>query len=330
MLAPETLGALLGVHVQRVTRQPFEVAHRSANALYEILCDTDAGGSRLILKEFQPQRDWVMRLTHDKLTREAMLFVHGVYARMPAQIIVPIIAVARHGDTWATLLHDISSELLPADRVLLPDDSRLLLKHLAALHAYFWNDRNLENAALGLSSLEDFVTILSPAKVNKEIKAGRAHPVLEMAARGWIRFEQTAPQDVVKIVAGWQENPTLLLEALQRMPQTLLHADFKLGNLGISAARETVALDWQDATRGAGVLDLGYFVALNARWFPFGKPEALEIYRHAMQTHGHPISTREIELGLIAGGALRLMWLMTLNDNRDLDWWYDLILRNAP
>src|SRR5258705_8777956 len=102
MLAPKALSALLGVQVNSVTRQSFEVAHRSANALYEILLETDAGRSRLILKEFQPQRDWVMRLTHDALTREAMLFVHGIYARMPSQIVVPMIAVARHGETWAT------------------------------------------------------------------------------------------------------------------------------------------------------------------------------------------------------------------------------------
>lgn len=329
MLAPEVLSALLSVRVRAVTRQPLEVAHRSANAHYEILLETDAGRSRLILKEFQPQRDWVMRLTHDTFTREAMLFVHGIYAQMPAQIIVPMIAVARHGGTWATLLHDISSELLPSDRMLLPDDARFLLENLAALHAHFWNDRNLENNALGLSSLEDFVTILSPARVKEEIRAGRDHPVLEMAVRGWVRFEQTAPKDVVKVVGALQEKPTLMLDILEKMPPTLLHGDFKLGNLGIYATGETIALDWQDATRGAGVLDLGYFVTLNAQWLPFGKTEALEIYRQAMQAYGHSISMGDIELGLIVGGALRLMWLMILNDNRDLAWWYDLICRNA-
>lgn len=330
MLAPEALSALLLVDVRAVTRQPFDVDHRSANQLYEIRVETDMGPLRLILKEFQPQRDWVMRLTHDTLTREAMLFVHGIYARMPDQIIVPMIAVARHGETWATLLHDVSPELLPTDQVLPMAEARLLLEHLSALHAHFADDRTLENPALGLSSLEDFLMILSPARVKQEIAAGRTHRVLEMAARGWERFERDAPKDVARVVRGWQENPASLLQELERLPQTLLHADFKLGNLGIAGGDTTVALDWQDATRGAGVLDLGYFVTLDARRLPFEKQTALDIYRDALARQGYEVSRRELELGLIAGGALRLLWLVTLTSENELIWWYDLIRRNAP
>lgn len=355
MLAPDALSQLLGVHVHSVTQQPYEVAHRSANELQQVWIETDAGRSRLILKQFQPTRDWVMRLTHDTLTREAMLFVHGIYVRMPGEIVVPVIAAARTGTTWATLMYDVSPELLPLNQMLESDAARVLIQHLAALHAHFSNDPALENPALGLSSLQDFLTILSPRRVQDELDAGRTHPVLEMAARGWEHFDAAAPEDVRCIIHDLQNEPAPLLQVLKTLPQTLVHADYKIPNLGValpsptsSSPREippalqrrneltshrppriddgarTIVLDWQDATRGAGVMDLGYFLALNARWLPFGHAEAIEIYTTALTARGHTVSPREIQIGLLAGGALRLLWLMVLNQQNDLNWWYDL------
>lgn len=355
MLAPEALAQLLGVRVHSVTRQPYKVAHRSANELRQIWIGTDAGRLRLIMKQFQPARDWVMRLTHDSLTREAMLFVHGIYARMPNEIVVPVIAAARTGETWATLMYDVSSELLPLNQMLDADTARVLIQHLAVLQGHFSNDPELENPALGLSSLQDFLTILSLGRVQNELDSGRAHPVLEMAVRGWNQFYATAPDDVRRIIQDLQNDPAPLLKELCALPQTLVHADYKIPNLGVAlpspsyhsatiepaasqrkgvlaslrpptigSGAKTIVLDWQDATRGAGVLDLGYFLALNARWLPFGHADAIELYTAALAAHGHLVSPREIQIGLLAGGALRLLWLMVLNQQNDLNWWYDL------
>lgn len=335
MLAHDALSHLLNARVHLVKRQLFSVAHRSANELYEIWVQSDAKLTRLILKRFHPTRDWVMRLTHDTLTREAMLYTNRIYARMPREIQVPVIAAARDGDSWATLMYDVSTELFPANRTLTLHNARRLLDHLAALHAQFWNDASLQNRSLGLSTLEDFLTILSPARVQAEIDTGHSHPVLEMAARGWKDFHASAPRDVQGIIRVFQENPASLLSELQQLPQTLVHGDYKLDNLGIADANDspnpieshTIVLDWQDATRGVGAMDLGYFLALNARWLPFSKEDAMEIYRKSSAARGNPISTREVEIGLLAGGALRLLWLMILNQQNDLDWWYDLVRR---
>ncbi len=355
MLEPEALSELLDARAHSVKRETLNVAHLSGNELQEILIETDAGQTRLVLKEFQPARDWVMRLTHDTLTREAMLFAHGIYARMPQEIFVPVMAIARTSppspptplsqgegrEVWATLMRDVSADLLPTNEPLSQHDAQLLLEHLAALHAQFTNDATIQNSALGLSSLYDFLTILSPARVQDEIDAGRAHPILEMAARGWQEFFASAPNAVQKTVRALQENPVTLMNELERMPQTLIHGDFKLGNLGIARSSpspptplpqsgrgaQTILLDWQDATRGAGVLDLGYFLALNARWLPFSKEDAIEMYQSALNTRGSFVSTREIEIGLLAGGALRLLWLMVMNTQNELEWWYDLVRR---
>lgn len=329
MLAPDALRDLTGLSVTGVERLPFIVAHRSANELHQIWLETDAGGRRLILKVFQPRRDWVMRLTHDTLTREAMLYVHGVYTQMPPEIVVPVIAAARHDDTWANLMLDVSADLLPLNTMQSQMNARRLVKHLAAIHARFWNSPALQNPALGLSSLEDFLTVLAPARVQAEINAGNAHPVMDMAARGWQKFAASAPTDVVGIIQGFQNHPGWMLAELERHPKTLVHGDYKLPNLGLDRSGRAIVLDWQDATSGPGMLDLGYFLALNAGWLPFDLSGLVEMYAGALSAQGHAVSAREIDLGLVAGGALRLLWLMWLNDQNDLEWWYDLIRRVA-
>lgn len=329
MLALESLRSLTGLEIKAVERDPYVVAHRSANELFQIRLETNAGTIRLILKEFQPQRDWVMRLTHDVLTREAMLYVHGLYARMPPEIVTPVIAAARHGDTWANLMLDVSSDLLPLNVVTSSEDARLLITHLAALHAHFWDDPELQNPALGLSSLEDFLTVLAPARVQAEIQAGRAHPVMELAARGWSMFETSAPSDVVETIHSFQKHPERLRDKLVHLPKTLVHGDYKLPNLGLDRRQRAIVLDWQDATAGFGALDLGYFLALNARWLPFDLPVLVDIYVAALGAHGYTVSSHSVDLALVAGGALRLLWLMSLDDHNNSEWWYDLIRRVA-
>lgn len=334
MLSPRGLGELLGRSIDRLERHPFQVAHLSGNRLEKIIAWGDGAQTSLVLKRFDISQDWVMRLTHDDLVREVALYRHGVYAQLPQGIFVPVIGAARDDDTWASLMLDVSDALPPAAATIVSEeDAKAWLGHLAVLHSSFWNDAVLQNPGLGLSSLEDFLTILAPARVQHEIEAGRANPVLNMAARGWAQFATDAPDEVLKIVQSLQENPTPLLDELAALPQTLVHGDYKLANLGIYRSGKdarSVVLDWQDAARGAGVLDLGYFLALNAARFPFSKAQAIETYRTALQTYGHNVSSREMQLGLLAGGAMRLLWLMVANKQNDLEWWYDLVRQFNP
>jgi hypothetical protein len=329
MLQPGTLSTLLGIRVSSVTTNLWEVQHLSGNELYEVWLQGVIGESRFILKKFYPERDWVMRLTHDSQTREVALFLHGIFDRIADDVSSPIIAVAENDGTWASLMYDVSLELLPSNQVLDADDARRLIENLARMHACFWDDATLENAALGLSSLQDFLTILSPARVRHELEAGHSHPILESASRGWQQFDEQAPADVRRIIHSLQENNSALRDKLNQLPRTLVHGDYKLGNLGIDRAEQplTIVLDWQDATRSAGVLDLGYFLALNTRWLPFSKEDAIQTYVESLAGQGCLVSQEDIEIGLVAGGALRLLWLMVRNGQEDLIWWYDLIRR---
>ncbi len=225
-------------------------------------------------------------------------------------------------------MHDISAELVLLNVVLPEDVAVTLIEHLAALHAHFWNEAALDDATLGLSSLRDFVTILSPARVQHELDLGQTQPVMQLAARGWQQFAVTAPPVVCEIIGALQQDPAPLLAYLSQMPQTLVHGDYKTANLGISRVEipSTYVLDWQDAARGPGVLDLGYLLVLNSRWLPFSQERAIEIYTDALQARGCKVSRQDIEIGILAGGALRLLWLM-VNSGQDLNWLYESIRR---
>jgi hypothetical protein len=351
MTSAAGLSLLCGRPVAVVERRPLEAAHYSGNTLERITARLHGAERWFVLKRFSIERDWIMRLTHDRAVREVALFRHGVYARLPATCYVPIVAAARDGSTWASLMTDVSPGLAPAgDEPLTLDELRRYLAHLAALHARFLDDDSLGDPALGLSSLRDFMLILAPTTVQTECAEGRSHPVLEAAARGWSRCAEIAPHGVMQIVQKLERDPGPLLALIERMPHTLLHGDFKAANLGAwpppsldrCGTPRTIMLDWQDATFGAPLLDLGYFLAISALRLPVTKEAAIDLYREALVGCGYsypqPTWERDRDLGLLAGGALRLLWQKALGTQasdpifrqrqaEEARWWCDLTLR---
>lgn len=353
MLGAAGLAPLIGGAVTSIKRAPLEVAHFSGNTLERVIVGVAGAERRLVLKRFAIERDWVMRLTHDHAVREVALYRHGVYARLPKTCYVPIVAVARDGASWASLMADVAAGL-PADDWLRLDDLRRYLRALAAVHARFMDDESLHDPALGLSSLRDFVQILAAPTVQAECAEGRSHPVLEAARRGWQIFAEVAPPEAVQIVTELASAPEPLLALLDSMPHTLLHGDFKAPNLGVwppeprqqtadsAQAARTIILDWQDATRGPALLDLGYFLAISGPRLPVTKAEAIDIYRAALTAQGYSFSDqaweRALELGLLAGGALRLLWQKALGTQspdpairevqaEELRWWCNVAIR---
>lgn len=352
MLRPAGLATIVGGTVDRVDRRSLDAPHFSGNTLERITAFGSGAVTRFVLKRFVLERDWIMRLTHDSAVREVALFRAGVYERMPDDCVVPVVAAARDGESWASLMVDVSPWLAPIDRAPLTlDDLSRYLTHLAAVHAHFLNDQSLLDPALGLSSLHDFVTILSPSVVAQEIAENRTHPVLAAAAHGWTIFATVASPEAVRIVQQIQADPRPLLRALAYDSFTLVHGDYKLANLGVippahaaSATPCTIMLDWQDATFGPQLLDLGYFLALSSLRLPVSKEAALGLYRAALESYGcrYPSAAweRACDLGLVAGGALRVGWQLaaatqsadaasSLPAQEELRWWCDRIVRAA-
>lgn len=354
MVSPHSLSRLLGGFVDDVERRPLEVEHLSGNRLERLDLQHNGRIASLVLKHFSLEHDWVMRLTHDKAVREVALFRLGVYKRLPLSCYVPIIAAARNDDMWTSLMVDVSDGLVPSETAVISlPDLELYLAHLAAVHARFLGERSLLQPDLGLSSLRDFALILSPGAVQQELAQGRSHPALTAAADGWVVFGETAPPAAVQALVRLQTNVRPLLEQLSSLPHTLVHGDYKLGNLGVlspdNAAREstppqrrTIMLDWQDATCGPPLLDVGYLLMIDAARLPVGKEEVVAIYHEALaaagRTYAHHEWEREVEIGLLAGGAMRVLWQTALRTRStdpvlrsqaraDLEWWSELVIR---
>src|SRR5512143_2112133 len=192
LLSREMLSAVTGQPVEAVECAPLAAPHFSGNTLESVRAITPEREIRFVLKRFSYERDWIMRLTQDYEVREVALFRGNVYQRVPDLAIVPVVAAARDGKSWASLMVDVSDSLLPSNKPLELAQLKRCLDHLAAIHARFMEDESLLHPSLGLSSLRDFILIFSPTIIKREVDQGRTHPVLEWSLRGWKIFDAVA------------------------------------------------------------------------------------------------------------------------------------------
>ena len=63
------------------------------------------------------------------------------------------------------------------------------------------------------------------------------------------------------------------MTALEATPQTFVHSNWKLDNLGTDDAGRTVLLDWEQPGRGAALSDLAWYLAINCRRLPQQKED---------------------------------------------------------
>ena len=76
------------------------------------------------------------------------------------------------------------------------------------------------------------------------------------------------------------------MEALAATPQTFVHSNCKLDNLGTDAHGRTVLLDWEQPGRGAALSDLAWYLAINCRRPPQSKEASISSYRDALEAAG--------------------------------------------
>jgi aminoglycoside phosphotransferase (APT) family kinase protein len=158
-----------------------------------------------------------------------------------------------------------------------------------------------------------------------ERERGWPDPVPRLADEGWRRFAERAPAGVRDLVDELRRAPWLLAEAVQDTPSTLLHGDWKLGNLGTRPDGRTILLDW--AYPGAGPVghDLAWYLALNRARLPESKEATITRFRAALEAHG--VDTGgwwDRQLGLCLLGALvQFGWEKALGPDDELAWWVD-------
>src|SRR6266404_285671 len=178
----------------------------------------------------------------------------GLLARLPACLNQPIVGVALSGGDGsvpsggcALLMRDVSRWLVPVtDEPISLDQHLRFLRHMAALHAAFWAcGSECEVVPVMHRYLE-----LSPWLAQAEAAVGSAHLVPRLVGEGWPRLAEVAPA-AAAVVTPLARDPGPLVEALEGTPQTFVHSNWKLDNLGTDADGRTVVLDWEQPGRGA-------------------------------------------------------------------------------
>ena len=167
----------------------------------------------------------------------------------------------------------------------------------------------------------DYV-ILTPMTVALEAAGGRTDPVPQAAGRGWHMMSVRHPKQS-EILVDLARDPSPLIVALDVGPATLLHGDWKLGNLG-SAAGQTILLDWDRCGLGAPLVDVAWYLAVNCDRLPESKEATLAAYRRSLEEAGVDTSTWwDAQLrAALAGAFLQLAWSKN-DDEAEFGWWSD-------
>jgi hypothetical protein len=294
------------------------------------------GGQPYVLKHLDLAQDWTMRASGCLRGAPLLAWERGLLARLPACFNQPIVGVAPedgHGPApsggCALLMRDVSPWLVPVtDEPISLDQHLRFLRHMAALHAAFWAcGSECEVVPVMHRYLE-----LSPWLAYAEAAVGSAHLVPRLVGEGWPRLAEVAPA-AAAVVTPLARDPGPLVEALEGTPQTFVHSNWKLDNLGTDGDGRTVVLDWEQPGRGAPLSDLAWYLAINCRRLPQGKQDAIAAYRRALEDHG--ISTeawwdRQLALCLL-GALVQFGWEKALGGyDEELAWWETQAVRAAP
>jgi hypothetical protein len=238
-----------------------------------------------------------------------------------------VVACSFDGAVGMVLLRDVSEHLLPAGAALSARQHNLFLDHMAAMHAAFWGWRD----DVGLTPLATRYLMFSPAVALAEAALGSPAIVPKVMAEGWARLPEVSTP-AADVLFPLLNDPTPLVAALESVPHTLVHGDWKAANLGSHPDGRTVLLDFGEVPGEASpIADLSWYLALNSDLLPETKDDALVTYRAALERHG--VDTSGWWEGAVALELLGVMvqfgWEKALGSSHELAWWEARVLEGA-
>src|SRR5690349_8177084 len=270
---PDELADLLMGATERVGLD--EAPGKSGASLERVVID----GQAYVLKHLDLGRDWTMRASGCLRGAPLVLWERGILARLPGCLNQPIVAAAPEPRGCALLMHDVGRWLVPATDAPIPQAQHTrFLRHMAELHAAFWACGDEFDVVPAMHRYLE----LSPWMAAAEAAAGSPHLVPRLVAKGWPLLAEVAPA-AAAVVTPLARDPGPLVEALAATPQTFVHSNFKLDNLGTDDAGRTVLLDWEQPGRGAPLSDLAWYLAINCRRLPQSKEASIAAYRDELE-----------------------------------------------
>ena len=322
----ESLDELLEGATDRAPMVPSD--SKSGVAFERMLID----GKPHIVKHVHIDDDWTMRFFAMTTCVPLQVWRTGLMDLLPERIDHTVVAVAggrgRDGLGAALLMRDAGNELLPAgdDRVPL-DQHHQLLDDIAALAARTWG----WSGGPTLLPFANRWLLFGEAAMADERARGFPNEVPRIAAQGWRRFAEQAPQPARQIILTLRHDLTPLINALATTPTSFLHGDLKMGNLGIGNDGRTILLDWTYCGAGPVCHELGWYLALNRARLPESKEATIAALRAALERHGvdtAPWWDRQLPLSLL-GTLVQFGWEKALGDPAELGWWCDRTMEGA-
>jgi Phosphotransferase enzyme family len=304
------------------TREPFD---KNADSLSGSPFESVViAGVTYVLKHLGRDIDWIMRAFGDGLhgtpPRVVVMWQAGLFETLPDVLDHALVGASFDRDSGraAILMRDIGSTLVPTGTAAIDfAQHRRFLDHMAALHAAFWDFVD----SYGLAPPDVAYTGLTPAMSAREAAAQHDDPVPRAIPAGWAQLQQAASR-AYEVALALATDPMPLVEALAQTPSTLVHGDWKFGNLGSHPDGRTVLLDWAWSGRSAGCTDLAWYLAVNCDRLPESKEETVAAYRTSLERRGvatTPWWDRQLELALL-GAFVQLGWSKTANP-AELAWW---------
>ena len=342
MLVPENLSKLTAEPIASAHVRPAESGGLSGSHMSVV--ETNGGtGPQYVLKHIVIENDWIIRTTNDTLGREVRLWEYGVMDQLQPVVDHPIISCAKSETGWAILMHDISESLFYMDGSPITEfQNQTCLERLSDIHAKFWQDSALQNPELGLTDLYSFLSRFAPKRCRPE---KGTHFMVDAILDGWDRMDRVVKTDIVAVIHQWLEDPQPLVDALRRYPQTLVHGDYWVRNVGIRPDPEPkiILFDWQIATVAPPAMDLIWWLATATEVgnLPVTNEEAIDIYKNALASRLGPAFSEEwwqpqLDLSLCVG-FLHIGWVFAsrlLDDDfksvradwrKAVAWWSDRV-----
>ncbi|HEY3702703.1 MAG TPA: phosphotransferase [Acidimicrobiales bacterium] len=302
-------------------RRPMTASDSKSGARFERVW---IDGRPHVVKHLHVDDDWIMRATGDLGCRPVQVWRSGILDQLPPCIDHAVVGAAaglgRDGWGAALLMRDLSPSLVPEGNAPVPLEQHLVfLDHMAALHTTFWGWTD----NVGLAPPHHRYLEFSPEGVSLEAQRGWPDPVPPLIIEGWKRFA-TIGGPIASPVLDLAHDPSPLVDALATAPSTLLHGDWKLGNLGSLPDGRTVLLDWAVPGQGCPTAELAWYLAINAARLPHSREAAIAAYRASLERHGVATSSwwdRALALSLL-GGLVQFGWEKALGGpGAELAWW---------
>jgi hypothetical protein len=333
-LLPHPVERLSTLLARATDRAPLtENAGKSGAVIERLTID----GERYVVKYLDRRRDWTLRASGMLRGVTTEMWSRGLLDRLPPCLDQPIVAVgvgplddadADDFEVTVLVMRDVGDCMVDVSDEPVPYDVHAqFLDHMAALHATFWE----AGPEIDLVTPMTRYLELSPWTARAEEWVGSDHRVPKLIAQGWPLLDEVAPR-AAGVVHPLSLDPGPLVMALATTPQTLVHGNFKLDNLGVTPDGRTVLLDWEGTGRGAPTGDLAWYLAINCRRLPESKEDATATYRAALERHGidtAPWWDRQLALSLL-GGLVQFGWEKAFGGlDEELQWWQDRALEGV-